>query len=135
MQEEKRRCDVLCVGGGIAGLMAAIKAAEQGASVIVAEKSNTLRSGAAGAGNDHFQCYIPEAHGDFDFFWRELYYGQLTGPLRMMDTEYVRYWYENTFNMIDRAAPFLLLILLITGGLSYIIWPPVATIGSFLLGY
>ncbi len=100
MQEEKKRCDVLCVGGGIAGLMAAIKAAEQGARVIVAEKSNTLRSGAAGAGNDHFQCYIPEVHGDFDFFWRELFYGQLAGGLRKMDTEYVRYWYENTFDIV-----------------------------------
>ena len=100
MQEEKKRCDVLCVGGGIAGLMAAIEAVEQGAKVIVAEKSNTLRSGAAGAGNDHFQCYIPEVHGDFDFFWRELFYGQLAGGLRKMDTEYVRYWYENTVDIV-----------------------------------
>ena len=45
---ENRKCDVLVVGGGIAGMMAAIRAAEQGAKVIVAEKANTLRSGAAG---------------------------------------------------------------------------------------
>lgn len=57
-------CDVLVVGGGIGGLMAAISAAEQGAKVIIAEKANTRRSGSGSTGNDHFQCYIPEIHGD-----------------------------------------------------------------------
>ena len=55
--------DVLCVGGGIAGLMAAIRAAELGAKVVVAEKGNTLTSGAGGLGNDHFLCYLPDVHG------------------------------------------------------------------------
>ena len=55
--------DVLCIGGGIAGLMAAIRAAEHGAKVVVAEKGNTLTSGAGGMGNDHFLCYLPEVHG------------------------------------------------------------------------
>lgn len=57
-------CDVLVVGGGIGGLMAAIAAADNGASVVVAEKANTLRSGSGATGNDHFQCYIPEVHGE-----------------------------------------------------------------------
>ena len=111
MQEEKKRCDVLCVGGGIAGLMAAIKARELGANVTVADKSNTLRSGAAGAGNDHFQCYIPEVHGDFDFFWKELFYGQQAGRFRKMDTEYLRYWFQNSYkksNVRNRAGYILL---------------------------
>ena len=56
--------DVLIVGGGIAGLMAAINAAAQGVSVLVAEKANTKRSGSGATGNDHFCCYIPEVHGD-----------------------------------------------------------------------
>lgn len=56
--------DVLIVGGGIAGLMAAINAADQGVRVIVAEKANTKRSGSGATGNDHFLCYIPEVHGD-----------------------------------------------------------------------
>ena len=60
---ENKQCDVLIIGGGIAGLMAAIRAAELGARVIVAEKANTLRSGAGSTGNDHFRCYIPEVHG------------------------------------------------------------------------
>lgn len=57
-------CDVLVVGGGIGGLMAAISAADSGARVVVAEKANTRRSGSGATGNDHFQCYIPEIHGD-----------------------------------------------------------------------
>lgn len=56
--------DVLVVGGGIAGLMAAIHAADQGVSVLVAEKANTKRSGSGATGNDHFCCYAPEIHGD-----------------------------------------------------------------------
>lgn len=54
--------DILVVGGGIGGLMAAIAAADAGSSVIVAEKSDTRRSGSGATGNDHFNCYIPEYH-------------------------------------------------------------------------
>ncbi|MCQ2444857.1 MAG: FAD-binding protein [Mailhella sp.] len=56
--------DVLVVGGGIGGLCAAIAAAQQGAKVIVAEKSDTRRSGSGATGNDHFLCYYPKFHGD-----------------------------------------------------------------------
>jgi len=55
--------DVLVAGGGIGGLMAAISAADQKASVVIAEKANTKRSGSGSTGNDHFTCYIPEVHG------------------------------------------------------------------------
>ena len=48
-------CDVLVVGGGIGGAWAAIAAARCGASVIVLEKAATERSGAGGAGVDHWQ--------------------------------------------------------------------------------
>lgn len=64
IDQEPIEVDVLVVGGGIAGLMAAINAADQGVSVIVAEKANTKRSGSGATGNDHFLCYIPEVHGD-----------------------------------------------------------------------
>ncbi len=63
MKQEIVEADVLCVGGGIAGLMAAIRASELGARVVIAEKANILHSGSAGAGNDHFLAYIPEIHG------------------------------------------------------------------------
>jgi succinate dehydrogenase/fumarate reductase flavoprotein subunit len=63
IDKEPMEADVLVAGGGIAGLMAAISAAASGASVIVAEKANTKRSGCGATGNDHFLCFIPEVHG------------------------------------------------------------------------
>jgi succinate dehydrogenase/fumarate reductase flavoprotein subunit len=54
--------DVLIVGGGLAGCMAAIKAAECGVTVTIAEKANTLASGCAGTGVDHMWAYIPPVH-------------------------------------------------------------------------
>ena len=84
MKTEKVETDFLCVGGGIAGLMAAIRAREFGVDVVVVEKSNTLTSGAGGAGNDHFVCYIPEVHGpDIQLFIKELMRGQM-GPMCQM---------------------------------------------------
>ncbi|PKM85559.1 MAG: FAD-dependent oxidoreductase [Firmicutes bacterium HGW-Firmicutes-11] len=59
-----QECDVLVIGGGIGGLMAAIAAADAGARVIVAEKSDTRRSGSGTTGNDHFNCYIPGVNAD-----------------------------------------------------------------------
>ncbi len=47
--------DVLIIGGGIAGAWAAIAAARCGAKVIILEKAATERSGAGGAGVDHWQ--------------------------------------------------------------------------------
>lgn len=58
---EIKECDVLVVGGGIAGLMASIAAADANAKVILCDKSNTLRSGSGATGNDHFACYLPES--------------------------------------------------------------------------
>ena len=57
--------DVVIVGGGIGGPMAAIAASEGGAKrVVVLEKCHVKRSGSGATGNDHFSCYIPEVHGD-----------------------------------------------------------------------
>jgi len=55
--------DVLIIGGGLAGCMAAIKAAEQQElRVTLVEKSNTLASGCAASGIDHLWSYIPAIH-------------------------------------------------------------------------
>jgi succinate dehydrogenase/fumarate reductase flavoprotein subunit len=71
MIEERIQTDVLCIGGGIAGLMAAIRAAEMGASVVVAEKGNVEYSGCGRMGNDHFETYIPKMHGPDKDAWIE----------------------------------------------------------------
>jgi len=55
--------DVLVIGGGLAGCMAAIRASELGVSVVLAEKGDTVRSGCAATGVDHCWTYIPEIHG------------------------------------------------------------------------
>lgn len=48
-------CDVLVLGGGIAGCMAAIAAANEGKKVVLVEKGATKRSGAGGSGCDHWE--------------------------------------------------------------------------------
>ena len=63
VNKEIKECDVLVAGGGIAGLMAAIAAADKGAKVILCDKSDSRRSGSGATGNDHFNCYIPEVQG------------------------------------------------------------------------
>ena len=99
MKEEIIRTDVLCIGGGIAGLMAAIRASEMGAKVVVAEKGNTVRSGSAGLGNDHFRCYIPEIHGsDMKPNLEALVRSPGGGGMRHM--RFMRTWLENSFDMV-----------------------------------
>jgi succinate dehydrogenase/fumarate reductase flavoprotein subunit len=71
MQEVRIKTDVLCIGGGIAGIMAAIRAAEMGVKVVIAEKGNVQYSGCGRMGNDHFETYIPKTHGADKDAWIE----------------------------------------------------------------
>lgn len=50
--------DVMIVGGGLAGLNAALGAAQMGASVVVTDKGKIERSGDIGGGVDHFLAYL-----------------------------------------------------------------------------
>ncbi len=52
---EHIQAEVLVLGGGIAGCMAAIAAAQKGKSVVLVEKGATKRSGAGGSGCDHWE--------------------------------------------------------------------------------
>ena len=91
------RTDLLVIGGGPAGLMAAIRAADLGAKVIVAEKGNTKRSGCGSGGNDHFQCYIPEVHGRDTKPILEEYMYQPAGGRR---PDLANIWLEKSFEMV-----------------------------------
>ncbi|MFC1910819.1 FAD-binding protein [Chloroflexota bacterium] len=102
MKETLKQCDVLAVGGGVAGMMAAINAAERGAKVIVAEKSNTMRSGGGGMGVDHFRSYIPEYHGEFGEFIKTLSQGQQAPSWVMMDNEYIKYLFETSTGLVKK---------------------------------
>ena len=53
--QENLTCDVLVLGGGLAGCNAAIAAASRGKKVILVEKGATKRSGSAGTGFDHWE--------------------------------------------------------------------------------
>jgi succinate dehydrogenase/fumarate reductase flavoprotein subunit len=91
------KADLLVIGGGPAGLMAAIRAAELGAKVVLAEKSNTRRSGSGSGGNDHFECYIPEFHGrDIKPILEEYMY-QPAGGHR---ADFAKTWLERSFEMV-----------------------------------
>jgi succinate dehydrogenase/fumarate reductase flavoprotein subunit len=98
LAEKRLDTDVLCIGGGIAGLMASIRAAQSGARVIVAEKSNSLYSGSGGLGNDHFMCYIPEFHGsDIDPVIDEFQRGQQGG---LRPRSFIKTWLERSFEIV-----------------------------------
>ena len=57
-KENEVSCDVLVLGGGIAGCWAAIGAARKGAKVVLVEKSVTKTSGAGGSGVDHWHAAV-----------------------------------------------------------------------------
>jgi len=101
MEIETVETDLLVVGGGIAGLMAAIRARELGARVMIAEKGATKYSGAARAGNDHFMCYIPEVHGpDLDMFIRDRMLAQKSDILAALGPRVVRTWLEKSYDIV-----------------------------------
>jgi len=54
-KEEILKADILVMGGGISGCMAAIEAARRGMSVVLVEKGSTRMSGAGGSGCDHWE--------------------------------------------------------------------------------
>jgi succinate dehydrogenase/fumarate reductase flavoprotein subunit len=54
-REEEISADVLILGGGISGCMAALASARKGLKVVLAEKGATRMSGAGGSGCDHWE--------------------------------------------------------------------------------
>jgi succinate dehydrogenase/fumarate reductase flavoprotein subunit len=99
MQEEWIETDVLCVGGGIAGLMAAIRAAESGVNVIVAEKGNVLYSGCGRMGNDHFETYIPKIHGPDKDAWIEELLRTAKGEI-LIGKDLLRAQFRNAYDIV-----------------------------------
>jgi len=58
MNEEYVQADLLIVGGGVAGLNAALTAAEAGLNVVITDKACIEHSGNIAGGVDHFLAYL-----------------------------------------------------------------------------
>ncbi len=58
MKTHHLKTDVVIMGGGLAGLNAAIAAAERGIQVVVMDKGKIERSGNISGGVDHFMAYL-----------------------------------------------------------------------------
>ncbi|MFP5527994.1 FAD-dependent oxidoreductase [Peptococcus simiae] len=108
IKEEVLSCDVLVVGGGIAGLMAAIAASDNGAKVILCDKGDTLRSGSGATGNDHFACYIRSYHNNDKETWMKEFKRSMVGAysdtklqskFADMSEAVVEDWYKWGINM------------------------------------
>jgi len=88
MEHDFIQCDVLIIGGGTAGLNAAIASAERGARVVAVDKGNIERSGDIGGGVDHFLAYLDQegswdTRGGFlDYVWNV---GKGTGDPAIID--------------------------------------------------
>lgn len=92
--------DFICVGGGIAGMMAAINAANKVKKCIVIEKADARRSGSGGLGNDHFICYIPEVHGDYDKFIDDVMRLQNGARIRQMGLSWAKKFFFKTYEIV-----------------------------------
>lgn len=98
------KTDFLIIGGGIAGLEAALTAAGLGVDVAVAEKADTRRSGNGANGNDHYMCYIPEIHGeDFNLVIREIR-ETMEGPWQ--DLDMLRYMMRRSHKIVQEWEGF-----------------------------
>jgi len=75
-KEETISADVLVLGGGIAGCMAAISAARNGQNVVFVEKGATKMSGARGSGCEKERIYGPiKNNSETAIGWKELNMG------------------------------------------------------------
>lgn len=92
LEQETIRADMLVIGGGLAGCMAAIRAGEIVGpdNVLVVDKANIRRSGNAATGVDHTWSYMPEVHGPMGYTVEQLVEDHVKslGPLQDQDVIY-----------------------------------------------
>jgi succinate dehydrogenase/fumarate reductase flavoprotein subunit len=99
LEREIVNCDLLVVGAGLAGCMAAIKGADQGLDTIVVEKANAYRSGAASTGVDHIWAHFPEIQGLIGYTAEDLIEDHMDKVGGMIHEDLLR---TITLNALDR---------------------------------
>lgn len=119
MTETQFSCDILVIGGGMAACFAAIKAAEAGASVIMADKGYVGRSGQSPYA-DGFMIYNPDWGHDLDAIMERLnrhseYLNNQYWTRKCLEDSYARWqdlcaWgcefrTDPEHNLQDRGAP------------------------------
>ena len=82
------KADVVIVGAGAAGCIAAIGAREKGAKVVVLEKALVVRSGSAGGGEKDIACHLKEGESwDTDDAAKEWLTSGATGNYPFIEPE------------------------------------------------
>lgn len=99
---ERINTDVAIIGGGLAGCMAAIKAADYDVSVLLIEKSNTKRSGMAGTGIGHLWSYIPPVHEEMGYTVDDLIedHAEIVGQGGFMRRDLLRLMAETMYDRV-----------------------------------
>jgi succinate dehydrogenase/fumarate reductase flavoprotein subunit len=93
--------DVLIIGGGLAGCMAGIKAAESDVTVTIVEKADTRASGCAGTGIDHLWAYIPTVHEKMGYALEDLVESHIKGIARgFIDPELLHFIARESYNRV-----------------------------------
>ncbi|MFE2017231.1 fumarate reductase/succinate dehydrogenase flavoprotein subunit [Streptomyces sp. NPDC059499] len=99
---EELSCDVLVVGGGTAGTMAALTAAEHGASVVLLEKAHVRHSGALAMGMDGVNNAVIPGRAEPDDYVAEI----TRANDGIVDQSTVRRTAELGFPMVQRLESY-----------------------------
>ncbi|MDQ0794657.1 fumarate reductase/succinate dehydrogenase flavoprotein subunit [Streptomyces sp. B1I3] len=99
---EELSCDVLVVGGGTAGTMAALTAAEHGSSVLLLEKAHVRHSGALAMGMDGVNNAVIPGRAEPDDYVAEI----TRANDGIVDQSTVRQTAERGFGMVQRLESY-----------------------------
>ncbi|MFF3542862.1 fumarate reductase/succinate dehydrogenase flavoprotein subunit [Streptomyces platensis] len=99
---EELSCDVLVIGGGTAGTMAALTAAERGASVLLLEKAHVRHSGALAMGMDGVNNAVVPGRAEPDDYVAEI----TRANDGIVDQSTVRQTATRSFAMVQRLEAY-----------------------------
>ncbi len=88
--------DVLVIGGGIAGALAALAARESPVAVTLVDKGTFGRSGCAAVASGVWHCYLPG--DDFDLWYKE----RIEAEVPLVDQELLKRHIRETAVIVDR---------------------------------